>query len=95
MNDNIKDDIELVSEILVVKSVDPLLRAKHFKDLQPGDRLIIRSSVKEVGRRGDGASYAPRLRVEFVGRGLEVEKTYNQLGGILEKIEFNWEVITW
>lgn len=88
------EKIELMSEVLVVKSIKPNLGAKYFKDLKPGDKLIIRSEVERVGLRHDGASYAPRLRVEFVGRGFEVEKTYNQLGGILEKIEFNWEVIT-
>lgn len=84
--------IELMSEVLVVESIDKTLQAKGFADLSPGDRFYITSTIENVGRNKKGASYAPVLTVHFVerrvGSSARIKKTYNQLSNILDKITF-------
>lgn len=81
------NDIILRSKVLQVAKVESKTQAKLFKDLAVGDKIQLSVPVKYAGSNR-GRTYASYIKVENIGTGEKVYRSFNQLPMLLNNFKF-------
>ena len=81
-------DIILKSKHYKVTKIKKKTTAHMFKDLKVGDTFSMYIEVEKVGLGTRGTTYAPEIKIKNHQTGEVAWKTFNQIGKVLERFEF-------